>query len=149
MGHICAELSKRGAIVAKGKKAKRINDLEEILNNRGGDSAEVITPFALPMFADPAKKRKRNDDDSKVPDGGGRTSHLIGSQNSASSNFTQAVCEGLIKQKRLATGDNRDPREELFQYIDKNPSGANTGFDAAYAKSDPKKLIAKKTQEQE
>jgi len=144
-----SEISQKGAMIGAGRRAKRTDDLEVILHDRGAHAGEVLTPFALPMFKDPEKKTTKR----KREEGSGAessfNSHLIGSQNSASSNFTQAICDGLIKQKRLQTGDSRDPRAELFSYIDKNPAKANTGLESAYAKSDPKKILGKKTQEEE
>lgn len=148
------ELSSKGAMLGMGRTARKPDALEELLQSRVANSETIFTPHALPMFQDAenSAKRKRKDMSdpikSKRPqEGGGKGAILPGGQNSASSNFTQAVCEGLVKQKFLQTNGTSDPRDELFKYEEENVTGVKTGLERAYAVSDPNRVRMTKTSE--
>mmetsp|Transcript_5149 Transcript_5149/g.8050 ORF Transcript_5149/g.8050 Transcript_5149/m.8050 type:complete len:779 (-) Transcript_5149:111-2447(-) len=136
-------MSRNGALLSVAKAGKTVDSLSQLLASRiptNGVMGEIIAPFASH-----GSKRKKagGDDDSETPSARSRRripepparGIKVGGQSSASATFTQFISGEMKKKAKMIAG--RDPRQDLFQYHDKNSNKAN------------QTILAEKTMEQE
>jgi len=138
--------SKKGVLFSVGKHAKKKTDYFSTVDVTGG---VILTPNALPMFADPKSKKEQKALDrkdpikSKKPDfpGTGPTRPDFVPRNH---NYTEMMIQQRKKDRYL----DKDAREELLKY-DAITKANPYWVEPSYAGTQPVKILAKKTAQQE
>jgi hypothetical protein len=140
------EYSTKGVLLSVGKTAKSDSGFYSQANEMGG---VIKTPHALPMYADPKPKKEQKALDrrdplkSRKPDfpGSGPTRPDFVPKNH---NYTTMIVEQRTKDRYL----DQDPRAELLKYEEQTKANPYW-VDQAYAATQPVKLLAEKTAQQE
>lgn len=138
--------SKKGVMFSVGKQARARSEYFSSVDVTGG---VILTPNALPMFADPKPKREQRQLDrkdpikSKKPDfpGTGPTRPDFVPKNY---NYTAAMVEQRTKERYL----DADPRASLLEY-DAATKADPYWVEPSYAATQPVKILAEKTAQQE
>jgi WD40 repeat protein len=140
-------LSNKGVLLSASRKPRKVNALDALLLSRGDNvTGEIFNPHALPIFQtkkdDKKSKEKRSRD--RMPENA-RTDIMMGRGDGTKTN-TQSMVDNLGISKTDVRLLSRDPRTDLFKFIDKNPTGVKTGMNA-YDTEKP--LLASTTAEEE
>jgi hypothetical protein len=117
------------------------------LLSRGDNvTGEIFNPHALPIFQTKKDDKKAKDKRSRdrMPETA-RTDIMMGRGDGTKTN-TQSMVDNLGISKTDVRLLSRDPREDLFKFIDKNPTGVKTGMNA-YDTEKP--ILASTTAEEE
>lgn len=130
-------LSTKGVLLSANRKARKVNALDALLMSRSEHVTNdmIQTPHALPLFQTKKEDKKSMAAKSKdrMPEqaSGGIMTGRKGANTSVS--MTQSIVDNL----GISTGErsdirllSRDPREDLFKYNNKNPTGVKTGMNS-------------------
>jgi len=127
-----------------------MNELDMLLSERGEHVGEVLTPFALPAFADKGKQTQRQKDKLRNDSVATKMPQLADQvpqhRNAAAVSMTMSHVDSLGMRKDQDLLD-RDPRAALLKYANYNPTGVKTGLGSAYDKQP--KILASSTIEEE
>jgi len=139
--------SKKGVTLSAAKKPRAVNPLDQLLSERGEHVGEILTPFALPAFADNGGQTRRQREQagqSTIPE---RAGNVPEHRNASTVNMTMSMADKLGMTSKDTDLLERDPRAALLKYANYNPTGVKTGLGSAYDKQP--KILAKSTVEEE
>ena len=147
------EMSTKGAMMLSsssltGDKIKKLKPKKSTGYVRIDPHANNMNADEMHRIASQAAKRRKVDEESRIGRGPELPNQSLkdASKSTGKKSFTQMVMKHRIKNTIV----NTDPREALLKYAKIDPLvGGTNWIGEAYSKSDPNRVLAKQTLEQE